>query len=438
MADATIEAKPGTSPERALKKIKRPPNSFMIFAGGHRTELVAYCNKPGADFLATMTEFAEQTSVHPAQIQRGSCQNAGKPSGKAAKVPLAATPVKEWLASLGLAPDGDWGAVKSVSNNIISKMLARKWSWMNLVQPQRAKSYVDAQRRAKTAHELENPGYKYAPVQKTKTYAKKKMMEAKRRKKTKRSAFKLNQQLGTGTANPMCVPMINLNPTTPPHNKNGPAAEPPATTADADVSTDAVAAAQAQVQAQAQDQTLTQPQQAQARAVFNTRAAAVAAAKVGGAADGAWAIPDPEPVSPCPMESLAPVWAAAKIGMLQSPRKVGGESARERVNGGAGSYNQGMHLLVRQPWLAESYCNMEGLLEVGSYTRYPDAPANRLPALFPGCSLDDEAILSLIESGSIDDVLPDLGEVPGSIDDVLSDHDDLGDSGIFEPGTFKL
>ena len=400
MADPTIEAKPGTSPERALKKIKRPPNSFMIFAGGHRTELVAYCNKPGADFLATMTEFAEQTSVHPAQIQRDCCQNAGKPKKKAAnsKVPLAATPVKEWLASLKLAPDGDWSAVKSVSNNIISKMLARKWSWMNLVQPQRAKAYVDAQRRAKTAHELENPGYKYAPVQKTKAYAKKNMMEAKRRKKTKRAAFKLNQQLAKDTVK-----------------------------------------SQAQDQALAQDQT--QQQQAQARAVFNTEAAAVAAAKVGGATDGAWAFLNPKPVSPGPVESYC---------NMESLLEVGGERARVRANGGAGSYNQGRHLLVRQPWLAESYCNMEGLLEVGGNTRYPDAPANRLPALLPECSLDDEAILSLIDLGSINDVLPDLGVpgsiddvlpdlgVPGSIDDVLPDHGDLGDSGIFEPGTFKL
>ena len=381
----------GETSAPSQKKIKRPPNSFMIFACGHRTELVASCNKPGADLLTTMTEFAEQTSVHPAQIQTCCFQKAGKPKKKAAKVPPAVTPVKEWIASLGLAPDGDWGAVKSVSNNIISKMLARKWSWVNLAQPQLAQSYVDAQRRAKTAHALQHPGYKYAPVQK-------KIM-----KKTKRSAFKRNQQRARGTIKSILVPPINFNPTTPLYNKNG-AAEPPATTADAG----AAAAAQAQDQALAQDQT--QQQQAQAQAVF--RGVFV------GAADGAWAIIDPEPVSPGPVESSCSMRGLLEVGRESCQQSVP-RDARARANGGAGSYNQG----------AESYCNMGGLFEVGGY---PDATANHLPTLLPECSLDDEAILR--ELGSIDDDLPDFG-VPDSIEDL---SDDFGDSGIFEPGTFKL
>ena len=348
-----MEAKPDTSTAQAPPKIKRPPNSFMLFSRGHRTKLVACCNNrdPDADLLTILTEFAKQTSAGPA-VNTAEPEEVGvKKPRKGAKTSHATTPVNEWLANLGLAPDGDWSGVNSVSNSVVSKMLSRQWSYVKLVQPQLAKSYVDAQNRAKTAHKLKYPGYKYKPkVQKTKAHAKK--LE---NKKTKRLAFKLNQQLAKGTVNSIRVPIIILNPTT--HR----AAELPATTADG------------------------------------------ATAKVGGAADQAWV--DPEPVSPG-LETLVASMAPGE----KSATSLAAAAAS------SASLMSAMAAVTKLPALGkgnllpvgDSYCNTEGLLEVGS-TRYPDATAN-LPA---------EAILR--ELCSIDDVLADLG-VPDSKGDVLSDE----------------
>ena len=137
--------------------IKRPLNMFMLFAQNNRSRLLAACRPPpGTSVRTVLVQFAARTFVPlvedtpPASIKPAHLRPA------------------DWLDTLELAVDGNWAAVKAVSNNTVSSMLSRLWSWTLLTQPKVAKRYADAQEAAKHAHQERYPEYKYSPVQSSK------------------------------------------------------------------------------------------------------------------------------------------------------------------------------------------------------------------------------------------------------------------------------
>lgn len=132
--------------------VTRPPNAFMIFASKNRKyirDIVTLCKNSGT-LTVELKKFAEQSYVAP--------------QASSSSVKVANIPAEEWLDGLGLGLAGDWRSAKSVPNNIVSKMLARRWNWLNLVKPTEAALYFDAQSEAKATHSRKNPGYKYSPV----------------------------------------------------------------------------------------------------------------------------------------------------------------------------------------------------------------------------------------------------------------------------------
>lgn len=138
----------------AMTTIPRPLNAFMIFANQYRRQMASRVRAKGIKLRDRLLAFADETALH------GADRVGAGPAGM---------PARQWVKSLAIAHTGTWASVTSVSNNVVSKMLARKWSWTKVAVPAVAATYAVAQRNAKELHERQYPAYKYTPAPPSKT-----------------------------------------------------------------------------------------------------------------------------------------------------------------------------------------------------------------------------------------------------------------------------
>jgi hypothetical protein len=146
-------------------RVKRPPNSFFLYARRQRTVVSDTLRRAAGD-AATMQDalwkMAEQ-SYH-------SQGPAGATSRSKRRIEKCTVPSEEWLGSFktSLTQPFNWRdhTELTISNSIVSQIVGRQWSHMKATDPAAAATYEMEQTLVAETHKVDNPDYKYKPGEK--------------------------------------------------------------------------------------------------------------------------------------------------------------------------------------------------------------------------------------------------------------------------------
>jgi hypothetical protein len=145
--------------------VKRPPNSFFLYAK-HRRALVRdtlqLAAGDAAKVRAELWKMAEQSyhSLGPTVTL----------PTKKRRVEKCTIQSEEWLETLKTSPAQpmNWRchSESTISNSTISQILGRQWSYLKATDPEAVAAYEMEQFIVAEHHKVDNPGYKYKPGEK--------------------------------------------------------------------------------------------------------------------------------------------------------------------------------------------------------------------------------------------------------------------------------